>query len=281
MIHIVTDTTTQLTASEIKKHHIQLVSLQVLFEGQTYKDQVDMSSQEFSNILETKAEFPTTSQPSMGDFVKTYQDIIDADPDAQIISIHIAGVLSGTSSTAAVAAQQFDHQIATINSTSAARGTAYLVLKAAQLAEAGADFATIVQRVNQLANSTKLYLFINNLDYLVKGGRASKAAGFISSIIKLKPVITLENDELQFKYKCRGKKQQRKIENQIVAEIIANPKVKDVGLPFVDDDREVREIAAEILEARPDINTVISYVSPSLMPHAGPAGFAIIYNDQF
>lgn len=281
MIHIVTDTTTQLSPAEIKNHHIHLVSLQVLFEGQTYKDQVEMSSQEFSHILATKAEFPTTSQPSMGDFVETYQAIIDEDPDAQIISIHIAGVLSGTSSTAAVAAQQFDQPITVINSESAARGTAFLVLKAAQLAEAGADLETILQRVQNLIPTNKVYLFINNLDYLVKGGRASKSAGFISSVIKLKPVITLENDDLQFKYKCRGKKQQRKIEEQIIAEIIANPHVKDVGLPFVDDDTEVRKLAAAILEARPDINTEISYVSPSLMPHAGPAGFAIIYNDQY
>lgn len=280
MIHIVTGTTTQLNAEEIKKYKIQMVSLQVMFEGKTYKDQIDISSKEFSDILATKKEFPTTSQPSMGDFVAAYQSIIDQDSDAQIISIHIASVLSGTSSTATVAAQQFPNQIKVINSESAARGTSFLVLKAAQLAEAGAELETIIQRLKNLIPDNKVYLFINNLDYLVKGGRASKATGFISSVIRLKPVLTLENDKLQFKYKCRGKKQQRKIENQIVADIIANPNVKDVGLPFVDDDSEVRRIAAEILEARPDINTEISYVSPSLMLHAGPGGFAIIYNEQ-
>ncbi|WP_429971483.1 DegV family protein [Fructilactobacillus sp. Tb1] len=281
MIHIVTDTTTQLTPEEIQQHHIHPVSLQVLFEGKTYKDQIDMSSKEFSEILATKKEFPTTSQPTMGDFVNTYQSIIDEDPDAQIVSIHIGSVLSGTSSTAAVAAQQFPNKIVAINGGSAVRGTAFLVLKAAQLAEAGADIETIEQRITELAKNTKLFLFINNLDYLVKGGRASKASGFIASVIKLKPVLLLENNDLQFKHKCRGKKQMRKVEDQVVADIIANPNIKDVGLPFVDDDTEVHRISAEILEARPDINTVISYASPSLMPHAGPAGFAIIYNDQY
>lgn len=281
MIHIVTDTTTQLTNEEIKKYQIKMVALQVLFEGKTYKDQIDISSEKFSNILATKTEFPTTSQPSMGDFVSTYQAIIDDDPDAQIISIHIAEVLSGTSATAKVAAQQFNNPIKVIDSGSAARGTAFLVLRAAQLVKAGADLETIMQRIENLIPNTKVYLFINNLDYLVKGGRASKAVGFISSIIKLKPVITLENNDFQFKYKCRGKKQLRKIEDQVVADVISNPNIKDVGLPYVDDDTEVRKIAAKILEARPDINTEISYVSPSLMPHAGPAGFAIIYNDQY
>lgn len=281
MIHIVTDSTAQLTASEIKQYHIHVVPLQVMFEGKTYKDQIDIDSEEFSRILATEKEFPTTSQPTMGDFVNTFQQIIDKDPEAKIISIHIGSKLSGTSSTAEVAAEQFKNEIAVIDSKSAIRGMDYLLIRAAQLAQQGTDFPVILKDLHKLEKHTHLYLFINNLDYLVKGGRASKATGFISSIIRLKPVITFENNELDFKYKCRGNKQLNKIKDRVVAEIIANPNIKDVGLPFVDDNTTSLAIADALHEARPDIHTTVNYVSPSLMFHAGPGGFAIVYNDQF
>lgn len=281
MIHIVTDTTSQLTPAEIEKYRINLVSLRAIANGKTYKDQIDITSKEFSDILASDQEFPTTSQPSLGDFVETYQKIIDDDPDAQIISIHIGTVLSGTANTAQMAAQQFDNDIRIVDGGTADRGTSYLVLKAGQMLQNGFTLDDIEKEVTAMIPNTKFYLFINNMDYLVKGGRASKATGFISSLIKLKPVVTVQNNQLNFAHKCRGKKQMEKIVQKVIQEIIGNPNIKDVGLPFVDDDLESKQIRDAILAKRPDINIVLNYTSPSLMPHAGPEGFAITYNDKY
>ena len=94
MIHIVTDSTAQLTDQEIETNHITVIPLTVTLNGKNYRDQIDVSRNEFSNQLKTNREFPQTSQPSVGDFIETYKWLFQ--PGDQIISIHIGSVLSGT-----------------------------------------------------------------------------------------------------------------------------------------------------------------------------------------
>lgn len=278
MIHIVTDSTAQLTPEEIKENDVHVVPLQINFEGKTYEDNVDITRKQFSEMLsDDETEFPQTSQPSLGQFIKVYDDILKDDPDGSIISIHLSHVLSGTVETANTAAQQVDGDIRVIDSQSTDRGLGFEILKAGELIRAGKTLDEVEAGVKAFIPQITLYVFVNSLDYLVKGGRANRAVGFISSLIKLKPVLQMKDDKLVFAAKCRGSKKLTKFRDEITDQLIADKSVKRVGLSYVDSDKDVKEIAAKINKERPDIQVLVRLTSPIIMTHVGPGGFAIIY----
>ncbi|KID41166.1 DegV family protein [Fructilactobacillus fructivorans] len=277
MIHIVTDSTAQLTPDEIKKNNLTVVPLQVTIDGKTYKDGVDITRQEFSDHLANDKEFPKTSQPSLGQFIEAYEKIQKEDPDASIISIHLTKVLSGTVETARTAAKQVGGEIAVLDSDSTDSGLTFAVMRAKKLADEGKSVAEIMDNLKSFVPTIMTYVFINSFDYMVKGGRASRAVGFISSLIQLKPVIQLTKGTLKLKYKCRGLKKMTKIANQVTDEIINNKDISEVGLSYVDDGTAPKKIAAKIKEARPDIDVTCRLTSPIVMTHVGPGGFGYIF----
>ncbi|MCF6515310.1 DegV family EDD domain-containing protein [Lactobacillus sp. S2-2] len=277
MIHVVTDSTAQLTSEEIKENNIKIIPLQINDNGKSYTDGVDITRQEFSNRLANEEGFPQTSQPALGQFVQTYQEIIDEDPDAEIISFHITSFLSGTSDTAKTAAQQFDNRIEAIDSESTDRGQSFQILAAAQKIKDGKSMNEIIAENKSIIDNINLFVFVNSLEYLVKGGRASKMTGFISSLIQIKPVLELKDNVLGVKQKYRGKKRLLKAADELTEKVIADESVSEVCLSYVDDDTEVNKIADKIKSERPDIKVIAQLTSPIVMTHVGPGGFGYIY----
>lgn len=277
MIHIVTDSTAQLTPEEIKENNIKIIPLQINDNGKSYIDGVEISRQEFSDRLANEDGFPQTSQPALGQFVETYQEIIDEDPDAEILSFHITSFLSGTSDTAKTAAQQFDNRIEAIDSESTDRGQSFQILAAAKKIKDGKSIDEILNENKEIINQIKLFVFVNSLEYLVKGGRASKMTGFISSLVQIKPVLELKDNALGIKQKYRGKKRLKKAADELTEKIIADKQISEVCLSYVDDDEEVNRIGDMLKEQRPDIKLTIRLTSPVVMTHVGPGGFGYIY----
>ncbi|KRM92256.1 DegV family protein [Fructilactobacillus florum] len=278
MIHIVTDSTAQLTPDEITTNKLTVIPLQVTFEGQTYLDNVNLTREAFSKMLDDdQSEFPKTSQPALGQFVDTYQKIMEADPNGTIISIHLTDVLSGTLETARTAAKQVDGDIRVLNSELTDRGQGFVVLKAAKLAATGKDADAVEQATIEFSKKIYLSVFVNSFDYLVKGGRANRVVGFISSLIRLKPVLKLQDNKLQFVAKCRGSKKFKATRDQITDQLIADKSVTAVGLSYVDSRADVDAVAERIHQERPDIDVLVRLTCPVIMTHVGPGGFAIIY----
>lgn len=275
MIHIVTDSTAQLTEQEISENHIAIVPLTVTLEGQHYRDGVDVSRAEFSRRLREDKEFPKTSQPAIGQFVDTYQEI--AQPGDQIISIHIGSVLSGTAQTAQMAAKQVPVPVHVLDSGLTDRGLGFVVLKAAELIRTQTDIKSIMAELKAYMQQITLTCFVNSLDYLVKGGRANRAIGFMSTLIKLKLELRMPNGKLKVFQKARGEKGMRKMIDQVITEIIDNPKITRVGLSYVDSHADTDKIEAALKQKRSDLEIVNRLTSPTIMTHVGPNGFAIIF----
>lgn len=275
MIHIVTDSTVQLTPQEIEDNEITIVPLKVDISGNTYTDGMTISRSEFSMQLKSNHDFPKTSQPSVGDFIKTYEKV--SDPQDQILSIHIGSILSGTVQAAEMAEQQVKKSVKVIDTGLTDRGLGFVVLKAAQLARSNYNIDQIMQQLQLFIKKIKLHCFVNSIDYLVKGGRANRAMGFISSLVKLKLELTMPNGQLKLLNKSRGNKGMKKLVGNLVNKIIEDPEVTQVGLSYVDSHVETDTIESTIKHARPDINIVNQQTSPTIMTHVGPRGFAIIY----
>ncbi|NVY95914.1 DegV family protein [Lactobacillus sp. DCY120] len=275
MIHIVTDSTAQLTDQEIRTNHITVIPLTVTLNGKNYRDKIDINRNEFSKQLKTNSKFPQTSQPSVGDFIETYKWLFQ--PGDQIISIHIGAVLSGTVKTAQMAANQLTTPIKILDSGLTDRGLGLVVLKAAKLAQSQTTAEKIILQLKKYISQITLTCFVNSLDYLVKGGRANRATGFISSLINLKLELAMSNGELKVVHKARGKHGMQKLINQVIDIITKDPQITQVGLSYVDSHQDTDAIETTLRNQRPDLKIINQLTSPTIMTHVGPKGFAIIF----
>lgn len=208
-IKIITDSTADLPLGIISKHNIEVLPLTVHFEEESYRDGVDIKLPEFLNKIKESGIFPTTSQINPQRFYDCYSTYIKE--GYKIISIHLSSKLSGTYQSACIARDMLESEdIVVIDSLNVTSGLGLLVLKAAVLAEQGLNIRDIENKIIEARPHVKSALAFESLENLVKGGRLSKAAGVIGSLLGIRVIITIENGELGLLDKVRGSKKAAK-----------------------------------------------------------------------
>ncbi len=204
-IKFVVDSTCDVPKELIEKYDIAVVPLTVNWMGQTFKDGIDMSSDEFWEKLTTVEDHPKTSQPPVGEFAEVYQKAFDDGYD-RIISIHITAGFSGTTQSAQNAAEMVGaDKIRIIDSQSACMAAGWLTVKAIEFMEQGMSFDEIVKNVEKTIETTRVVIYLDTLEYAVRGGRVSKLKGLVGSMLNVKPVIYFENATVKELSKSRGK----------------------------------------------------------------------------
>ena len=196
-IRIVTDSSADLPADLVKEHQITVLPCYVVVDDQTFKDGVDIQPDEFYVRLQSKGRTPTTAQPTVADFQEVYRDLVGRGD--QLISIHVSGKLSGTLNSAEQAKASLGDgaEIQIIDSQLASIPMGLVVLSAAQLAQGGASLGEVAAQVAADLPLTKCYFLLDTLEYLQKGGRIGKARAFIGTILSVKPILGLEDGEVQ------------------------------------------------------------------------------------
>jgi DegV family protein with EDD domain len=188
-VWIVTDSTADFPAGLVEQLPVSVVPLIVEIEGTSYRDRIDLTPDEFLARLR-RGVLPRTSQPSAGAFQEVYQQLLGQGYD--VVSIHIAGQLSGTLNSARVAAQAVDEQrVHLYDSGSVSMGLGWLVIEAAELAAAGQPAGAIVEHLDRRRRDVRLYAVLETLEYLQKGGRIGRAAAFLGSTLQIKPLISV------------------------------------------------------------------------------------------
>ena len=196
-IRIVTDSTAGLSEEQREELGIASIPLIVRFGSDAYREGVDISSGEFYERLTTETEFPSTSQPSVGEFLELYREIAkEAD---SIISIHISAELSGTCESARTAIKEDDLTgiVDVIDSRPVAIGLGHLAVTAAEMARHGSDRQIIIQALERLIPTTRIGFAVDTLEYLRKGGRIGGAQAFLGSLLRIRPVLHLENGRVE------------------------------------------------------------------------------------
>lgn len=155
-IHIVTDSTCDLTDAEIQEHGIHVVPLTVQIDEKTYTDRVNLQPDTFIELLKTAKELPKSSQPSPGAFKELYDEL--GKDGSKIVSIHMTGNMSGTYQSANQASQMSDSDVTVIDSRYIAFGLAFQLREAIRLRNAGASVEEIVAGVNRVRENTRLLL---------------------------------------------------------------------------------------------------------------------------
>jgi len=195
-VAIVTDSTAGYASDYVTENHIQAIPLYVQMGDDMLRDGVDITSEQFYERLPQCATLPTTSQPSVGDFVTLYKEAIDAGADG-ILSVHISSGISGTVNSATLASKELDGVPVEIVDTQCACAVAAFAVEAAQKALAeGADLAGAAAAAKQVVASHKTVFMVDTLEYLYKGGRIGGASALFGSLLQFKPLLHFVDGEI-------------------------------------------------------------------------------------
>lgn len=203
MIRILTDSSSDLTQKYCEDNNIAMIPLAVNFGNKTYYDGIDITKDEFYDLLEKSAELPTTSLASPADFSKQF----DKYPNDDIICLMIGSGLSGTVQSAHIAKEDSQRDNITIIETGQTSiGLALIVEYAVELINEGKGYQEIIELLEKDIPRVEIRVVVDTLKYLVKGGRLSKVSGAVGSVLSIKPIIQCLNGVLTNIGKARGVK---------------------------------------------------------------------------
>jgi DegV family protein with EDD domain len=269
-VAVVTDSASDMDPARAASLGITIIPLIVNFGKDTYSAGVDLTTDAFwQRMTAPDSPFPTTAACSPGDFQVAYQRAFDDGAEA-IVSIHVAGTLSGTIKAAEVGAAMFkDREIQIVDSMSASMGEGILAELAVQMASAGASAAEIAQGVTSRREDIGVYLALETLEYLKRGGRISGAQAAIGTLLSVKPIIEIKDGRVETaeRVRTRGKAREK------LVELLAVRPIERLSILHTTN-ADVDEFAEQLIPKIPGgINrskVTIDLVGPSVGPHLGP-----------
>lgn len=218
MMIIVTDRGADLSPDQLKGHDIHFASLRIALDNKTYESGVDLDGDTFYKILGATDSYPTTSQPSAGEFAEMYRKL--AETGEEILSIHISSGLSGTYNAAVAGAQMAPEAKVTIwDSKTLSCPLGWQVETAVKMAEAGASIKDILPKLDTLRQNVEGIYTLDTLRYLIHGGRISHISGLLAQMLNIKPVIGVGKSD--GKYVQLGKHVSIKRSIQGIVDVVA------------------------------------------------------------
>ncbi|WP_036659362.1 DegV family protein [Paenisporosarcina sp. HGH0030] len=273
-IHIVTDSTADLTAEQITQHSIHVVPLTIQIDGKTYIDRVDIQGDSFLEMMKTSKELPKSSQPAVGVFQELYDEL--GKNGDQIISIHMTGGMSGTVKSAQAAAEMTNSDVTVIDSRFISYALSFQVLEAAQLAQQGATVEEIVKKLDIMRENTNLFVVVDTLENLVKGGRIGKGKALVGSLLSIKPIASLEGGEYTPVHKARSHKQVVQYLYKQFLEDTKGKKVKAVGISQANG-FAMADPLKKLIEESSFHDVSIGYTTPIVSTHTGMGAIGFMY----
>lgn len=269
-VAIVSDTCHYLPSELVREHHIHEVSLYVHWGEETQRESEITDYGAYYERLRAAASLPTTSQPSIGDFLAVYEPLLAGDA-TEIVSIHLSGGISGTVHSAEQARDQLGpaaSRVHVIDSASGAGGQALVVLAAAAAARRGADGAAVAEHARRARTELKMWFAIETLEFLRRGGRIGGAQAWVGGALKIKPLLTVESEIKPIE---RVRTSRRAFERLVDllrerAEAGADAwMVQHIQAP-----REAEELAARGRELFGHAPLCVSEIGPVIGAHVGP-----------
>lgn len=274
-IGIVTDSTADLPQEMVKKYEIEVIPLQVSIGNQSYQDGVDLSPTQFYQQLEQSTAQPTTSQPAPGLFIECYQRLLKK-VDA-IISIHLTEHLSGTVHTAQMAREMFPKaDIRVIDSHSTTMGLGSIVIEAARAAQSGVRFEQLAGKINELRERVNFLVILDTLEFLQRGGRASKLQNFFSSILQIKPLIKLLHGEVELVAKVRSRQQSIQMLLEEFKARVPLDSQSIISVMHTAAEKEALRLKLILQETFRNAEVIVNQAGPVLGTHVGPGALALI-----
>ena len=281
-VAIVTDSASDMDPARARELGITLVPLVVNFGTESFKAGVDLSTEEFwVRMTAPDAPFPTTAASSPGDFMAAYQAAFDGGADA-IVSIHVAGTLSGTIKSAEVAKGMLaDREIHIVDSSGASMCEGLLAELAVGMARLGVHAAEIARVCEERRADVAMTVALDTLEYLKRGGRISGVKAAIGTLLSVKPIIDVKDGKVEQAAQVRTRGKAR----ETVIDMICRRPIERLSIlhtTHADVEAFRDQIVARIPGGIDPANVTIDLVGPSVGPHLGPGcvGAVALYRHE-
>jgi DegV family protein with EDD domain len=264
---IVTDSTAYIPKEIRDKWNIHMVSLNVIFGDEAYREEVDITWQQFYEEVQTK-ELPTTSQPPIGQFVELFEKLSE-EYDA-VISIHLSSGISGTYQGAITAGTMVDGiKVYPFDSEVSCMVQGFYALEAAEWASRDVEPEKIMARLDELKRSARAYFMVDDLTHLQRGGRLSGAAALIGSLLQVKPLLHFDDKLIVPFEKIRTrKKAMKRIEELLSEDALGGGRYQAVII-HANREEEAKEWKVELEALYPNVEFSIGYFGAVIGTHLG------------
>ena len=268
-VAIVSDTCHYLPAELAQEQGIHQVSLYVHWPDGAQREADISDYDDYYRRLGSSGALPTTSQPSIGDFLAVYEPLLDQ--GNEIVSVHLAGGMSGTVRAAEQARDQLGDRasrIHVVDSASACGGEGLVVLAAVAAARSGADGAAVAERAREARARLKMWFSIDTLEYLRRGGRIAGAQAWLGSALRIKPILTVESEITPVERVRTSRRAFERMVDLLKERAAAGADawmVQHIQAP-----REAAELAARGTEVFGVPPRVVGEIGPVIGTHVGP-----------
>ena len=274
---IVLDSTADFPEAPERFPNWRVVPLYVVFGDQSYRDYVELAPPEFYARLRTAEELPTTSQPTPGDFLQTYEELAQYE---RIYSLHISSALSGTYQSASTAAAELGDKVRTIDSESASAAIAMLGLAIQRRLEQGTTDEAIDALVDRYRANAHLIFTVDTLEFLRRGGRIGRASAWAGQLLHVKPILTIEREVVPLKRVRGNQKAMQEFVSAFTSTSRDTPTLK-VGIAHADAPDRAMQLQKMVRHERPQAAIeVITTLGAVVGTHAGPGTVGFFWFDD-
>ena len=270
-VRIVTDSTADLPAALAQDMGIVVVPLNVHFDDEVFTDGVTIQSDEFYQRLVSSSNLPKTSQPAIGAFMETYQQLLtDADG---IVSVHVSSQVSGTVNAAQLAVSELGSDaIEVVDTLQASLALGLIAMAAAKVARNGGSLAQVVAEAKSASQRARFFGLVETLEYLEKGGRIGKAQALLGSLLRIKPILTLREGIAHpvEKVRTRAKGLER-----LAAITAAMAPLEAIGVMSSDVAEDAKLIVDALSQHIHEPDPVVSRFGPVLGTYLGPGSLGV------
>jgi DegV family protein with EDD domain len=277
-VKIVVDSSSDLPKQLASQLGIITVPMPVYIDGTTFYEGLDIFPDTFYVKFKSYKELPKTSQPNPNDLQKVYEKILADGYD--VIAIHLSSGLSSTYQTALMVKEvcTYPDRIHIIDSLGASLGFGLLAISAHEIAQRLDNTVEIVEEIIKIRDRMRYIFTIDTLEYLVKGGRVSKTAGFVAGLLDVKPILHINREgKIEVFNKVRSRKAALRKLVDIVEQNIKDPTSQIIGISHAASLEEANMLATEMQKRLGVKEVILSEIGCVIGSHVGPGTIAVFY----
>lgn len=277
-IAVVTDSNSGITQKQAKEYGLNVLPMPFFIDGETYFEDIDLTQEQFYQKLEGKAEI-STSMPAVGAVTELWDQLLKEYEG--IVHIPMSSGLSSSCETAIMLSQEYNGKVQVVNNQRISVTQKQSVLDALKLAEEGRNAEEIKKYLEEVKYDSSIYIMVDTLYYLKKGGRITPAAAALGTLLKLKPVLQIQGEKLDAYAKARTVKQARSIMIEAIKSDFAKRFGDETGsnmhifVAYTKDKETALDFKAQLLEAFPGQDIDVDPLSLSVACHIGPGSLAV------
>ncbi|WP_342512183.1 DegV family protein [Sporosarcina sp. FSL K6-1522] len=264
----ITDTAAQLDQAFIQQHNVHILPLSVVFEDGAYKEDIDLTQDEFYEKLHMTKIPPKTSQPAIGEMVALYENLQQQGYDCAI-ALHVSSGMSGTFDSSQTAAQMVDFKVYPIDSKIGSYPMVKMIEIGSELIELGHDVEEVVTAVKKLTENSELAFIPVNLNQLHKSGRVSGTQAFLSNLLNIKVIISFEDGKPVMQEKVRAYKRARKNVTDLLRSDMKKGTIPEIAVIHCNNTNAAHTWRDELLLEFPDLHIQVLPLSVCVGVHAG------------